>query len=466
MSLPFAAIEDKYEVLHKLGEGGMGEVYKVRHRLLGEHRVIKVIRPQHAERPSLRERFRREAQAAIRLRHPNIAQVFDFSIDEQGGAYTVMELIDGVTLKQLLARSGPPTLGLTMEIAAQSLSALGYLHQQGYLHRDIAPDNLMLCRNFDGRPLVKLIDLGLAKRLVGDLDLTSSGMFMGKVRYTSPEQFSLSKKDPDTRSDLYSFGVVLYELLTGECPIAGSALEEVVASHLFRPVPDFSETDVSGRVPEALRKVVLRTLEKSPENRVASAEELMELLSPFRESGAPPFEGLADLHDRTAELPIPDPIPQIATAESVGPRVSTVAREKPRHGKTGGVLRRSRAAWAALSLALLVLVVFGIARWWRPSSAGPHNVLIDAIPWARVDTVVDASGEVVPIDFDVTPALLSLPRGVYEVTLSHPSFPQPQSMTIEVPVESPPPPLEVGSVTPDAYFEKVGLTAILKQAGS
>lgn len=469
VSLPFADVEDKYEVLHKLGEGGMGEVYTVRHRLLGELRVIKVIRPQYAERPSLRERFRREAQAAIRLRHPNVAQVYDFSIDESGGAYTVMELIDGVTLKQLLARDGPPPLGLTIEIATQALAALGYLHGQGYLHRDIAPDNLMLSRNFDGKPLVKLIDLGLAKRLAGDLDLTSTGMFMGKMRYTSPEQFSRSK-EPDVRSDLYSFGIVLYELLTGQCPITGSAMEELVASHLLQPVPPFSETDPEGKVPPELRQIVLRTLEKSPADRVGSAAELAALLAPFRDSGTPAFEDLHDLPHPGAAVPSPRVASRVASRESVGSsKVSTVALGSPGRAARAAP-RRGRLGRLALGIALAAVVVtLGVvaAGRWRDAPPPPaHEVLIDAVPWARVESVIDATGGVVASPGEVTPAKLTLEPGTYEVRLSHPSLEQPRTVRLEVPSEAPLPAVEIETQTPDAYFERAGLATTLLEAGS
>ncbi|MEM8932018.1 MAG: serine/threonine-protein kinase, partial [Acidobacteriota bacterium] len=156
-------IDRRYELLEKLGEGGMGSVYKVRHKELGQMRVVKVIRPHHADDPQVLERFRREARAAIDLRHPNVAQIHDFWIGADGRAFLVMELIEGLTFQRLLASRLPP-LPLALEMARQALAALGYLHGKGYLHRDVAPDNLMLTRAYDGKPAVKLIDLGLIKR--------------------------------------------------------------------------------------------------------------------------------------------------------------------------------------------------------------------------------------------------------------------------------------------------------------
>jgi len=285
VALP-ASIEGKYVVLAKLSEGGMGAVYKVRHKLLDEIRVVKVILPHLGHTAELSDRFLREARAASRLRHANIAQILDFTVDEQGNELLVMEFIDGLTVKEILQRTGPPPLGLAIEIARQALAALGYLHRRGFIHRDISPDNLMLSRDADGRPLVKLIDLGIAKAIASDLgrdlddSLTRTGIFLGKPRYASPEQ--LADGGPiDARSDLYSFGIVLYQLLTNRCPITGRSAQELMAGHILRPPLSFDETDRQGRVPPALREIVLRMLAKKPEQRIATAEELSDALAAF-----------------------------------------------------------------------------------------------------------------------------------------------------------------------------------------
>lgn len=294
MALLDEHIEGKYEILEKLKEGGMGAIYKVRHRLLDEIRVVKVIRAAVAGDPDAGERFLREARAAIRLRHPHIATLHDFAISQDGNAYIIMELIDGSTLQEILDRHGPPPLPLTLEIARQSLRALGYLHRQKIVHRDVAPDNLMLTQDVDGRPLVKLIDLGIAKAFEeAAAGLTSTGTFLGKPRYASPEQFS--GQGLDARSDLYSFGVVLYELLTGRCPILGSDPASYLAGHLLRPPLDFAETDPDGRVPPALREIVLRALAKKPEERFADAEELVWALTLIQDDELLESVGTAEL---------------------------------------------------------------------------------------------------------------------------------------------------------------------------
>ena len=265
-------IEDRYEILQPLGEGGMGAIYKVRHRLLDDVRVVKVMRSQHESNPDLQARFLREAKAAVSLKHPNIAQVHDFWLDPSGTAFLVMEYIEGQNLEELL-ESGVPALGLALEISRQSLRALGYLHTKQFVHRDVSPDNLMLTKNVDGQPLIKLIDLGIAKELENEEAVTKTGLFVGKVAYASPEQFGTGSEDAaiDGRSDIYSFGIVLYQLVTGHFPIEGDEAHSIIAGHLFRPPLGFDRSDSRGRVPEWLRSAILRALEKAPTDRFQDA---------------------------------------------------------------------------------------------------------------------------------------------------------------------------------------------------
>ncbi|HEX5134553.1 MAG TPA: serine/threonine-protein kinase, partial [Thermoanaerobaculia bacterium] len=268
-------IEGKYEILAKIKEGGMGTIYKVRHRLLDEVRVVKVMRPQIGADAELSRRFTQEAKTATRLKHPNIGAILDFALDSDGMAYIVMEYIDGVNLTELLSASGPPGLPLTLEIAHQTLLALGFLHRKNVVHRDVAPDNLMLTRNEDGTPQIKLIDLGIAKPLDKTIDLTSTGVFLGKLKYSSPEQLGGLEEGEtlDARSDLYSFGVVLYELLTGHLPFPGESPRDLFAAHLFKPPIPFAVTDPEGRVPESVRAAVLKAIDKERRRRFFSAED-------------------------------------------------------------------------------------------------------------------------------------------------------------------------------------------------
>jgi serine/threonine protein kinase len=285
MALPESTpIEGKYEILQKLVEGGMGAVYKVRHRLLDEIRVVKVIRPQLEASDELKERFLREARSAVRLRHPNIAELYDFTVDEGGVGFMVMEFIDGKDLRRLAKQQGRLSIALVLEATIQALRALGYLHRSGFVHRDISPDNLMVTKDVDGRPLIKLIDLGIAKPLEGDESLTLTGSFLGKFRYAAPEQFGGGGLEIDGRTDLYSLGVVLYELVTGRHPFPGETQHEVVGGHLFHPPIDFAVSDPEGRIPEALRQIVLHSLEKRADDRYDSAESFAAALREVQDS--------------------------------------------------------------------------------------------------------------------------------------------------------------------------------------
>lgn len=272
MGPSLSPIEGKYEILAKLKEGGMGAIYKVRHRLLDEVRVIKVLRPQFEDDAELKERFAREARSAIKLRHPNVVQIFDFSLEETGAGLIVMEFIEGTDLGRLVQPGALPSLPLALEIARQSLKALGFLHLHGFVHRDVSPDNLMLALDHDQRPLIKLIDLGIAKRHDTKEGLTVSGSFLGKFRYASPEHFgSRGPNGVEARSDLYTFGLVFYELLTGRYPLPGEGTSQLIAAHLFQTPLEFSESDPEGRVPAELRPLAMRALAKAPEDRFEDA---------------------------------------------------------------------------------------------------------------------------------------------------------------------------------------------------
>lgn len=292
MPLPETLIEGKYEILAKLREGGMGTIYKVHHRLLDEVRVIKVIRGELVADEELKRRFLEEAKVATRLKHPNIGTIHDFALGDDGTAYLVMEFIDGVNLADLVHAQGPVGVPLTIEIGHQALLALGYLHRKNVVHRDIAPDNLMLTRGEDGQPLIKLIDLGVAKALDKGGDLTSTGVFLGKLKYASPEQYGALPPGEkiDGRSDLYSLGVVLYLLLTGRRPFLGDRPAELLRAHLTQPPIPFSETDPEGKIPTELRALVLRALEKKREDRFATADEFDRELLVLRSHFAPPEE--------------------------------------------------------------------------------------------------------------------------------------------------------------------------------
>lgn len=277
MSTSPGSLEGKYEVLAKIREGGMGAIYKVRHRLLNELRVIKVMRPEVAQSSEQRKRFLREAQTATRLRHTNIVAFHDFFIDEEDTAYMVMEYIEGINLRDMVREFGPFPISLALDVSRQCLSAFEYLHRKGVVHRDVSPDNIMMTREDDGVVRAKLIDLGIAKIAQAKEELTGADEFIGKLRYSSPEQLT-SSAQIDARSDLFSFGIVLYEILTGARPYGGETIHEIVANRLNQPPLPFDSTDPEGRLSPAVREAVLKALRTKPEERYQTAAEFSKRL--------------------------------------------------------------------------------------------------------------------------------------------------------------------------------------------
>lgn len=277
MSTSPGSLEGKYEVIAKIREGGMGAIYKVRHRLLNELRVIKVMRPEVAQSSEQRKRFLREAQTATRLRHTNIVAFHDFFIDDEDTAYMVMEYIEGINLRDMIRECGPFPISLALDLSRQCLSAFDYLHRKGVVHRDVSPDNIMMTREEDGVVRAKLIDLGIAKIAQAKEELTGADEFIGKLRYSSPEQLTLSGKI-DGRSDLFSFGIVLYEILTGVRPYGGETIHEIVANRVNAPPLPFESSDPKGRLSPAVREAVLKALQTKPEDRYQTAAEFSKRL--------------------------------------------------------------------------------------------------------------------------------------------------------------------------------------------
>lgn len=274
-----------YEVLNeKPSEGGMGAVYKARHRHLGRLCVIKVMQANLQENEDARARFLGEARKGHEIRHRNVAEVLDFLIDREGNAYLVIEYVDGRNLREILReRKAPLDCRSAVNLALQALAALGALHAKKLVHRDISPDNLMVTTDEDGTLLLKLIDLGIAKSLDDELQLTH-GFFIGKALYAAPEQFA---HHLDPRGDLYSLGIVLYELLTGTLPIVGTDFLSIMTAHHTRPPRPFAETDPRGMVPEGVRAVILKVLAKEPEKRYQTADEFAQALRFAAANGEP-----------------------------------------------------------------------------------------------------------------------------------------------------------------------------------
>jgi beta-lactam-binding protein with PASTA domain/predicted Ser/Thr protein kinase len=255
--------DGRYHIVRKLGSGGMATVYLAEDQELGRRVAIKILNERHANDDQFVERFRREAKNAAGLSHPNIVSIYDRG-EAEGTYYIAMEHLDGRNLKELIAARGPAPVHIVVEVGRQVLAALAHAHKNGIVHRDIKPHNVMV----DGDRRVKVTDFGIAR--AGASQMTEAGSIVGTAQYLSPEQARGSQVDP--RSDLYSVGVVLYELLTGKVPFTGDSPVEIAMRHLSDTPPPPSE--VKEGVPHELDLVVMRALAKDPETRYQSAEEM------------------------------------------------------------------------------------------------------------------------------------------------------------------------------------------------
>jgi serine/threonine protein kinase len=273
------ALAGKYLIEKLIKRGGMGSVYLGKHVLMDKRVAIKVLRPSLALDNDIVARFSREAKAASRISHPHAVTVTDFGEDENGVVFLVMEYLDGRTLKEIIKSDGPMSLGRVVEIVRQVAGALDAAHQQGVVHRDLKSDNIMLVRH-DGGDWAKVLDFGIAKikqpEGVRDVDITAANLVIGTPQYMSPEQCSQSSPI-DARSDVYSLGVIVYEMLAGRVPFTGESPTVI----MMKQVQDAPPSIVEARpdLPASMAKVIARALAKQPSDRFQTAGEFSEALS-------------------------------------------------------------------------------------------------------------------------------------------------------------------------------------------
>jgi predicted Ser/Thr protein kinase len=256
-------IADRYELEELVGSGGMSSVFRARDRLLDRHVALKVLHDHFVDDGESVERFRREARAVAQLSHPNIVTVIDRG-ESDGKQFIVFEYIDGRSLKELLDSEGPLAVDEALDVALGIARALAFAHQHGLVHRDVKPQNVLL--NGDGRP--KVTDFGIARSLDIEKGVTQTGTVLGTSNYIAPEQASGQRVDAHT--DVYSLGVVLFELLTGEVPFEGENFVAVAMKHINEPAP--SLLDRRGDVPPRLAAAVDRALAKDPHDRFPSMD--------------------------------------------------------------------------------------------------------------------------------------------------------------------------------------------------
>ncbi|UCG88658.1 MAG: serine/threonine protein kinase [Gemmatimonadota bacterium] len=326
-----------YEIGRLLGRGGFAEVYEVWDRELERQLAVKVLRPDVAWTAGMLQRFKQETRTVARLQHPNILPIY-FVGEGEGLVYYAMPYVAGQSLGGLVRSSGPLSPRRAVEIAVPVLAALQHAHEHGLVHRDIKPDNILL-HEPDGRPV--LMDFGIAKRLDADGGLTQTGFVVGTPYYMSPEQ-ALGQRDLDARSDIYAFGAVLFQLVTGSPPFDGESSQEIVGKHLAQPPP--APAEVNQRVPLWLSQVICRCLEKKPEDRFQSAAAVAEALNAGR--------NVAAVESTAGATP--------------GASVDTDAvTEVVESGEQPGVRRGIPTRWRRLGLVGAPLLALGLfAGWW------------------------------------------------------------------------------------------------------
>ncbi|HXD18665.1 MAG TPA: protein kinase [Vicinamibacterales bacterium] len=271
-------LDGKYRVDAFISAGGMGSVYRATHVMLGKTVAVKVIRNELVTSDDVVRRFQREARAASTLDHPNIVTVYDLGQADDGTVYIAMEYIEGRSLKETIRRDGPVPYDLAVDIVRQVTGALAVAHRKQIIHRDLKSQNLMLTTGVDGRLVAKLVDFGIAKTFDEPAQLTAAGFVLGTPHYMSPEQ--AAGKPVDHRADLYSLGVILYEMLVGDVPFSDASTTSILVK-LVTDVPEppsRRRTDLA--VPESLEVIAMKCLEKDPDKRFQSAADVAAALDP------------------------------------------------------------------------------------------------------------------------------------------------------------------------------------------
>ncbi len=289
----------KYKILREIGRGGMAIVYKALDTGRQRTVALKVLLPSMVDRSAV-ERFNREAQAMARLRHPHILEVYEFGIT-RGEHYFAMEFIEGESLKDIIKRKGPLSVEESLEIISQVGQALAYAHREGMIHRDIKPGNIMI----DKKGQVKVMDFGLVQ-IPGVTRVTTEGSTVGTAEYMSPEQ--ISDQEVDSRTDIYSLGVTIYEMLIGRPPFVGDTFQAVLMKHKYEAPPALRESNP--QIPQELGDITAKAMAKDVAQRYQKVEELLadinrlKGIEPLGKKKTPLFKQKAEMKPKKKKLPV------------------------------------------------------------------------------------------------------------------------------------------------------------------
>ena len=331
-------LDGKYRIDTRLGVGGMGAVYRGKHLMLDKTVAVKLIKAEHAATPDFARRFQREARAASSLTHPNIATAYDLGQTEDGMLYIAMEYVDGPSLKDVIRKEGQVPPARIVRILRQVASALSLAHRQNIVHRDLKPQNIMLAADAAGREVAKLVDFGIAKTFDEANTLTATGFAMGTPQYMPPEQ--ATGQPVDGRSDVYSLGIILYEMLIGDVPFNDPSTPAVLVKHMTQAPEHPSTRRPDLVISPALEAVALRCLEKNPAARFQTIDEFADALESatvaesIQDAGAPivAVGGMAEAMATTFVGPIvarPTSSPASAPHEAVTVPPTSRPRQTP-----------------------------------------------------------------------------------------------------------------------------------------
>jgi eukaryotic-like serine/threonine-protein kinase len=371
-------LSDRFRIVARLGSGGMGTVYEAEHVYIKKRVALKLLHAETMAHPDAMTRFQREALAASTIGHENIVAIDDFGRLPDGQVYLTMEFLDGLSLADLL-RHGPMPLEQVLDVAIQTCHGLGAAHAQGIIHRDMKPENIYLV---DGLGRVKILDFGIAKVVRGDActNLTKTGAIFGTPNYMAPEQ-ALGRRI-DHRVDIYSMGVILYEMLTGQLPFRSDSFVAILTQHVMEPPEPPRRAAPERGIPVDVEALVLRAMEKDPAARVADMREMVSALVEMRRKmfGDAPMKS----HLRISRIHAPAPPPPGApeTAAQRGKVTATSGELVPPLARP----HRWRGLVVGVSLGVTVACIGTVAAfiWLRkpetPSAGEPRLPLVDQGP--------------------------------------------------------------------------------------